>query len=585
MLKIRELIIISILAIFIAGCSGENNSDVPQGDDPEAIVSATLVLVENSSTVTTNDAIIEIDVTVIDTLNNPYNDGNVTIVYPDDIREGRDVGIFSASTVSVNNGHANFEYTVPKDLTTNTSDIVFGFYHSDNPSNIVEYTIKIVAAQTPSISTTYTLNINSSDDDFFIPLENSELFSFFLTDDKNSLLEDDDVISLRVEILNPNLGTLIDSEGNRGNTLKIDAKNTVSMKVEAKTVSGVIPLQVDASFKNASDETETISKIFNIIVLSGPPSAISLSYAGTSLEKQDYAKFVEKWVLTVTDRYNNLVNTNPYVSMGMLAGYAQDSSNTASNSSNYLYFKPSEGNGRLSNITDSFTTASEVFDQVDQTNQYLVTFGNGYTYNASGKWSINTNSATQLDLVEEYTGATTSGLGFAVGNNFRQDKSDEGVEWIGNVYPEAEGNYSIPSSGSMRINVEYDYYLTGKDVILWVNLLGKNYKDDSTVRIGEARKITLVANGITPNVESQVVEIGASNKPFIFQMHINDTARWYRHANFGVDVETSDKVSIDSIEYSDIEDNYAYIIVNVTNNDPEATGSVSLTNALVGKEF
>ena len=136
----------------------------------------------------------------------------------------------------------------------------------------------------------------------------------------------------------------------------------------------------------------------------------------------------------------------------------------------------------------------------------------------------------------------------------------------------------------MRINVEYDYYLTGKDVMLWVNLIGKQYKDNTTVRIGEARKITLRANGISANVASQSVPAGAS-EVYQFSIKINDTEEWYRHANFEAIIEASETVSINSTTYSDITDNVANVSVNVTNNSATDIGTVSVSDALISNEF
>ncbi len=103
--------------------------------------------------------------------------------------------------------------------------------------------------------------------------------------------------------------------------------------------------------------------------------------------------------------------------MGMITGFAQDSSNTATNAGNYLYF--AVGNGALSSTSNNFTAQTTVFGNVDQTNEYLVTFGentkDNYIYNASGKWDINTNADTTiLDLVDSFDGANTVNLGYAV---------------------------------------------------------------------------------------------------------------------------------------------------------------------------
>ncbi|MEA2099839.1 MAG: hypothetical protein U9P72_06900, partial [Campylobacterota bacterium] len=301
-------------------------------------------------------------------------------------------------------------------------------------------------------------------------LESNKLVSFMVKNKNDAQVDDSKITSITVTSLNPSLGTLENTLGDKNSSLTMYGKNSVAISIESNTLSGIIPLQVDSVFVDENGAVQNLSEVFNILVLSGPPTAMSLSYASTAQNK-DNAKFIEKWILTVTDKYNNLVNTNPSVSMGMIAGYARSSGTTSiSNLNNNLFYNPSVG-GTMKGAENEFHATRSVFGNVDQVNDVLVTFGNGYTYEASGKWDINTNTNNILDLVDSYNGKDTSSLGFAVGHNYRQDGSMEGVEWVGNVYPE-DNNYIIDETGSLKINVEYDYYLTGKDVMLWVNLIG-----------------------------------------------------------------------------------------------------------------
>lgn len=278
--------------------------------------------------------------------------------------------------------------------------------------------------------------------------------------------------------------------------------------------------------------------------------------------------------------------------MGMMAGYAQSSAPTG-NIANNLFFLPSVGNGTLSSVNNNFVTVASAFGNMSQGNEYLVTFGNGYTYNASGKWDIATINSTALGLTDEYKGENTSGLGFAVGSNYRQDACAEGVEWVGNVYPAEQNSYTVNSTGSMVINVEYDYYLTAKDVMLWVNLTGIQQSDKSMVRIGEAKKITLRGSGLTS--ETYAFSAGFSG---VVRLHVtlNGTTELLRNANFGYSVVvTSDgakwSVSDDSMAHgitycygANNQNGVSYVDINFSSPTP-LSGTVGLVNVLSATEF
>ncbi|MDO8453304.1 MAG: hypothetical protein Q7S59_01885 [Sulfurimonas sp.] len=596
-MNIRNFFLFGLFLAFLlalSGCQG-NNSDTPISSTtviPDINSSDTrksVVLPLSNATLTLNGEAVQISVRVFDNTNIPSSEGNVKIAYPDDAVTGRDVGSFDKLSSTVINGVASFIYTAPAKLDLNTSDIKFGFYHDSDVSNIKTYTFTISPESNQTVSNSYELYSSLDSGSVSMNLNANKSISFRLNNDSNQSLPDKDIASINIVSLNPNIATLEDvTTGTAGNNITISNKNSITINARSNTLSGVVPLHVTAEFRDSNGDTKSVDKVFNIVILSGPPSAMSLSYASTE-QVPERAKYIEKWVVTVTDRYNNLVNTNPVVSMGMMAGYAQSSA-LAANPANNLYFLPSVGNGALSSIANDFTTTASAFANVDSSNEYLVLFGNGYTYNASGKWDIDSVTGTVLGLVDDYKGDNTSGLGFAVGNNYRQDACREGEEWIGNVYPAEQNNYTVNSTGSMVIDVEYDYYLTAKDVMLWVNLTGAQHSDESTVRIGEAKKITLRGTGLTS--ETYSFSSGFSG---VVRLHVtlNGTTEFLRNANFGysVDVASDDanwSVSDDSmahgITYCNGQSGISYVDINFTSPAPNA-GTVTLVNVLPATEF
>lgn len=566
------LFLVPLVFIF-NGCGGGGST----GDSSDAnVTELSIVLPVTTQEVTTNNQVVDIEVRVIGEENSLYNTGNVEIMYPIDYANGRDVGSFASTTAAVTDGVATFIYTAPDDISIDTSDIVFKFYHEDNPNVVETYTITINPDQ--ASFTNYTLT-SSIENNVTMNLESNELIYFKVLDNSGNEISDDSLSYIRVTSTSTSLDTLEDSSGNTGNTLLIRNKNNVVVNVLSSRKSGLISLRVEAGFIDTNGNTRTIANSFSLVVLSGPPSAISLSYV--SSENDDTkSKFIEKWNLTVTDKYSNPVDSQPGVSMGILSGYAQDSSNKAMNDSNNLYFDPSTSeSGTLNPTTDSFTVPSDVFDEIDLANDTLVTFGDGYKYDSSGKWEINSQTSSTLILSDDYDGLVSSDLGFAVGHNLRQDTCTPGVEWVANVSSE---NDTIDEYGNMTINIEYDYYLVGKDVMLWVNLTGQNHVTDETVKIGEAKKITLRGTGLNPVPASYNV---GYQGPLRINIMINDTVEFYKNANFSYAVVLPDDLNASVSRTSMVDgiasctnDGVAY--VNIMVNAPAVTaGSVTLEDA------
>jgi len=583
------------LSLFFIGCQGDNSdtttSDVPQVVTPTGGLPKVILPVKTAE-LTENSQAVNIEVRVFDDANNPYTHGDVKIIYPSDVQTGRDIGYFNSSSVAVNNeGVASFSYTGPTDLRENTAPISFAFYHEDNPAQSEVFTLTLNPNTDQIILTDYVLE--SSPESLVMGLDELHALSYTLKDKNGGVIEDKDMISLSVTLVNPALGTLLDSKGNTGDSLTFEKQNSVSLNLRTNTISGLLPIKVSATFNDANGKVETVERIFNITVLSGPPTAISLSYAGTAQDDAN-AKFIESWVLTVTDKYNNKVNTNPSVSMGMLAGYAESSAAT-DNPAHYLYYNPTTFSNPASGTISakggsdggpSFTATNTPFSNVDDVNQYLVTFGNAYTYDASGKWTVHTNTADILDLVDDFNGSDVSGLGFAVGNNFRQDRCNFGDEWVGNVYP-ANGSNIIDDSGSMIISVEYDYYLVGKDVMLWINLLGQS--NGTEVKIGEAKKVTLRGLGLTG--ESYAYAKGFTGTVRLY-VHIDKTVEYYKNANFGYHLTVTGDgttwriagTSMDAGITSCTDNGTGYVDVEITSS-PDNGGTITLSEVLVSDEF
>jgi hypothetical protein len=160
------------------------------------------------------------------------------------------------------------------------------------------------------------------------------------------------------------------------------------------------------------------------------------------------------------------------------------------------------------------------------------------------------------------------------------------VGWLGNVYA-TNGLNVIEETGSLLLSVEYDYYLVGKDVMLWVNLLGDS--NGETVKIGTAKKVTLRGLGLTAESFTYAKDYKGKKRLYI---HINGTSEYYRNANFkGLVQVTGDGTDWEEIGRStdygitSCEDNgKAYVDINITDS-PESGGTISLVNVSPINEF
>lgn len=350
-LRIFLTSLLVVLALAFTGCGSDNSEvenasggtgtgtgtipDITDDEDEDALdindTQLTVLLIDNSKTVTLNGESFAIDVRVIDGANNPYSAGNVNIVFPNDVRDGRDVGSFESLSVTPdNNGIATFNYTAPKTLSTNTNNIYFGFYHVDNPSDIQQFTITIEPEANQSTLTTYEIKSSLVSGSLTMDLNSTKTVSFSVIDDAGNQLDSDSITSISMTLLNSPLADIQYKGVTYDTTVTMNDpdKNTLSVNLVSFTRSGIVPIEVTANFINSDGNADTVDGIFNFKILSGPPTAMSIVYEGTSHDEVN-AKFVDRMVITVTDKYFNKVNTNPAVTGSLIVGYAQEIANPA----------------------------------------------------------------------------------------------------------------------------------------------------------------------------------------------------------------------------------------------------------------
>jgi len=607
--KLFGFALVGVLAL--SGCGG-NNSDTPASSDsgggnvpiiPDnnaTTPSITVVMLKTATTLSTNSQVVTIDVRAYDELNNPYSEGNISILNSPDVLLPRDVGTFDKYSKALVNGVTSFTYTGPKILSENTTSLNFGFFHSAYPSNIQYYTMSIVPEVNQTILTSYLIKASISDD-VTMGLNSTKTIGYSVYDASGNELDDSRITSLEVTTSNPNLGLLSDSSGHENVTQIVADKNNLTVNVNSNTQSGLLPIQVNANFLDDNGAEQNLSSIFSIVVLSGPPTAISIIYnssaylydndtqTGSGLYRDDFT-------LLVTDKYQNRVNTDPSLSLSMITGYAFDAADGLRLfSAPSIATTPGAFPGKMDPINDIFEVSGRDFSNVDTNNDFLLTYGNGYTYNASGKWDIDTNgvASNQLKLLDNFdANQTVDNIGFVVGHNNRQDTCRAGEESVAQI--RIDSNVSkIDSNGVAKIQIDYPYYLGGKTVFIGAETIGDTMDGNITSKFSEVKKITLRTTGFKETQKS--IPANASNITVYLPIALKDAPEWYRNGNFGLDIVTSDNITYSAaIGHGQVGTcanpagsarGGAYVEIQGVNEIEGKTGTITIKNIVVANEF
>jgi len=393
-------------------------------------------------------------------------------------------------------------------------------------------------------------------------------------------------IARRYGVSQTTIAKLLSSNGSEG-THFVYTQNSVTLSLKSAKRSGLVPITVDVRFKDANGQTQTLQKTFDIIVESGPPTAISISYIDTAQNKE-IGKFIERFAISVTDKYFNPVNTNPQLLVGAIVGYAYRDDNKTFSHRIYIDKPGATLSSTSLDFNSSILTIDTNTTDIDPSNDLLVTFGQGYTYYASGVWEIQSVYKQSIGLVpNQYNEEPISGLGFTIGRNYRQDTCNFGDEWVGQVGFE-NGNNKLNSDGTAVVTLTYDPYLVGKDIVLYINIIGHDNALDKDLKVGEAKKHTLRGHGVVVDTSSCVAEDGAQ-VVCRYYADLKDAPFVYRNANFGFDkISVSGKGSIVSITRPSIDDcnesGASYVEFTIKADDNE-TFSISPSNPLITKEF
>lgn len=596
-MRTLRIFLISLFIVLFSACGGDNSLGGGPTDETDNTVevNGTKSFAFNggsTKTLTANSQTVEIEVLGFDTDNTPLQSGTVRVAYPSKATQGVDVGSFAAYSVDFSNGRAIFQYTAPEDLQERVdagdTSTTFGFYLSDDSSVSNNYTVTYSPEVNQTVIKSYELSAAFSTDTFTMPLEKTIQAAFSVKDDNGDLIADADVTSMTITLLNPLLAELISKNGTEGDTLTFTRKNGETVNMRSGTKSGIVPIQVDTTFTDTNGNEQNLSKIFNMTILSGPPTAMSISYVGTTHDA-NISKFIDTVVISVTDKYFNPVNTQPAVSGYLIAGYTRE--NTADITTRLIASTASASAGTLNPSAKTFTPTGVDLSNVNPLTDILLTYGEGYSHSGSGKWDIDSVNGGVLNLSDEVNATNSvSSLGFAIGHNFRNDTCRAYAgESIGTISMSSD---KFDTTGNVQAEISFDYYLVDKSVMIGIDTIGFAAEQNATTKFGEAQLHTLRSTGLTSTV-CTVPPNTITPMACTVLVHIDDTDQYMRNGYFGYDIVTTGEVAVDSFVSStnnNIHDCSAtngivYATYMVTNTDPDAPGTFYIENITYGGEF
>lgn len=285
-------------------------------------------------------------------------------------------------------------------------------------------------------------------------------------------IEDTDQITVTIhELGNPSV-PIADSKVHEvnlttmaANILTFGGKTTESymnaavkpVAVTTKTLSGTAVIEINALVDNGEKDV-LLSATVPVVVLSGPVTAMSLFYAGTS---EDTALGIYKNTYTIhaVDKYDNPAREGITLHPSIINGT-----------------KVIRSVGTSGQITqgapgvDTFNDGSlNIFASVDTDDILsIVPNANRFSKNYIGNWSIDfVSSPNQLELAEDYLAATTNGLSYVIGNSKRY-LPGYGVAAVDIKDKDGKG-YVTDKKGNVQFNVTFDPVLAGHTVTLSAN--------------------------------------------------------------------------------------------------------------------
>ncbi|NOZ90830.1 MAG: hypothetical protein GXO60_06070 [Epsilonproteobacteria bacterium] len=387
-------------------------------------------------------------------------------------------------------------------------------------------------------------NDNSAIQDYdikFTPIDNSSKIELnsqkryllsLISLDNNTTIEDNNINSISISSSDPSKAKLINPNEYSDETiakseLTFNNSNNIDVYLQTYNSSGIVNLKVTANYINNKNENHDINVTIPITILSGEPTAFSINPAGVKYDIQT-KWFEQKFLISASDKYNNIVNTHPIINISAMADFTRDN-----NGNRILHGSFSNIKGTLIADDDThiatFESNETNLSNIDSQRDFLFLFGDVTAYEALGKWNIDlyNNTDTTLDLTDSYYGKSQNNLGFAIGHNYYKEIcSSESKEWELQI-DSTDGSYKLDDEGKAYMSLKFPAYMIGKKIALSVNFSG------TQKRSGEVHFETLHSfDGVkTPKTITLEANATATAEAIYFEVNTGTGDRfWVKNA-------------------------------------------------------
>lgn len=398
-------------------------------------------------------------------------------------------------------------------------------------------------------------------------LEQNQSTSFGIvirdSQETTTFIESDDVSSLQITSLNPDLLKLVDSSDQQVESVTFtgaEALATKSFRVQTFDKAGLAQLQVTAAIIEGN-VSRTLKETLNVTVLSGPISAMSIVLVGTGYNS-DSGLYEASYTIHAVDKYNNPVNTGQNVYVGAVNGAKE-----------YGYQIGSLASGTGGGVFTVAGASSEAINAAEDTLVVLASSASSAAYHPSimGGWEIKSVAGNTLTLLEEYAGSTVGSLTYAVGNN-RRVTAHDGISTVD--LDVANGVYSVNEEGLASILLTYDPLLAGKTIFLYANTVVEGK------RVGTALKSIATGTGY----EGSGTCANANGCPLNIQLTLKDSNEWFRNGVvYWTDSAyiTDGECTVTPVDITTDDNGLISVDVNLTGADTSCT--VTIDGGFVGE--
>jgi len=374
----------------------------------------------------------------------------------------------------------------------------------------------------------------------------------------------------KVKLIDPN--NYVNDRGRAKEILKFENKNDIDLYIQTYNKSGLVDLKVDVTYINNRGEEYDLNKTLSLTILSGEPMAFSINGVGT-VYNPDTKWFEQKFLISASDKYNNIVNIASKINISAMAGFVKNG-----RGERLLFGKYSSTKGEI--IADKethqaeFRVNSPILSNIDSTRDFLFLFGDVQNGEALGKWDIDSYSSDEstLKLVDSYYGDNHTNLGFAIGHNYLGEIcSSESKEWELEI-DSTDGIYQLDDRGKTYVTLKFPPYMIGKKIALAVNFSGKE-KRSGEVHFETLHNFEGVKVPDTINIEANNTSILDVFIPFEIDTGTEDRF-WVKNARVVCDYE------IKNIKILSFEENHEIKTVRDCGNESGETAYWKMQLAL-----